>query len=96
MKRRLDRYTTFAAYVLLVVTVIWSSWSAKVAIDRLEELQCATAETIVASGLFNLALYGNQSGVDRDAYDEAQSTFIEIGAAVEKRCGLTFLDDIEF
>lgn len=93
MRIRADRALTLAAYITLVGVVAWSTFQIQRTLDEVEELQCATAEIVVAEALLNLALAAPTA--DFDTYLEAQTAFIAIGEAVKDRCGLVFLDEID-
>ena len=92
---RRERAALWVAYGLLVLVAAWSSWSTRQALDRVEEDVCAVAEVAVAAPLLNVAIYGQQEGVNPEAATVAIETLIAVAETIQDRCGRIFLDEIE-
>lgn len=91
--RVVDRLALLAAYLILVGAVAWMSWDTQRTLERVEEDVCAVAEITVLDTLLMLSLADITEDRRQDALD-AILLAVEVGEAVQARCGLTFLDEL--
>lgn len=93
--RSLSRMTLlWISYTGLVLVTAWSAWNTDRALNRIEDDVCAAIEVTLFDTVVVLDVVSEAEGVDRDEVVALIDPILELAAAVEERCGATFLDDV--